>query len=199
MTRSLSPLSFERGRKEDGEGIDAFADLTPAAADDSPALPPALGAPPDAAPKAEGGGDMFDAVEAAMQEKSAKPVSATITPFPALAKVTVVGNGTVLPEAIAEVQAEALSDGPPAEISGDMIEAIESDIASLLSSLNRLDDAAPVTNTPMDADDDWATQMDTADHWRESEDEAEEEPTLALLSELNRMWQADPEIIGHQA
>ena len=131
--------------------------------------------------------DMLHAVEEAMKEEDARPVSGTVTPFPApgpaLARVTVVANAAPP----AELASEAPPDEPP-EISGDMIEAIETDIASLLASLNRLDDAAPPEAAPLDAAGDWL-----------EEDEADEEPTLALLSELNRMWQADPVVSGEHA
>jgi hypothetical protein len=182
ITRSLSPLSFDRTHK--GEGADeAFADLPPGAADDSPALPPAqIDTSLGAVQPADDTGDVFHAVEMAVEEESAKPASATITTFPAQSKVTVVSNAPA--PVAAEAQPEALADASSAEIPGDMIEAIESDMASLLASLNRLDDGPPAEATAEAADGEWR------------EDETEEEPTLALLSELNRMWQADPEIVA---
>ncbi|MEO8882084.1 MAG: hypothetical protein ABI377_01490 [Devosia sp.] len=189
MTKSLSPLSFDRNRKDDGVGPDEItADPAAGAADDSPALPPAqIGAAADFATDKGDTDDMLHAVEEAMKEEDAKPVSGTVTPFPApgsaLARVTVVTN-TASP---AEMAAEVPPDESP-EISGDMIEAIETDIASLLASLNRLDDAAPPEAPATDAAGDWL-----------EEDEADEEPTLALLSELNRMWQADPVVSGEHA
>jgi len=194
MTKSLSPLSFDRNRKDDGhEADETAADSAAGTADDSPSLPPAqIGAAADFAMGAGKGDDvpaddMLHAVEEAMKEEDARPVSGTVTPFPApaLARVTVVANAAPSAEIAPETPQ---LDQPEAEISGDMIEAIETDIASLLASLNRLDDAAPPETAPMDAAGDWL-----------EEDEAEGDQTLALLSELNRMWLADPVVSSEPA
>ena len=141
-------------------------DATPEIETAVDAAPPPAGMPfPDAAAPAEA---------SAPPEKlsSANPALPVLTvELPSLSRVTLVPAETPP----AESRAVAPLDDARTAVTVGAINAIEADIASLLASMSELSDAPP------------ATIASTSDN--EGED-----VTLALLFELDRLWQADPMI-----
>ncbi len=147
-------------------------DATPEIETAADAAPPPASMPfPDAAAPAEA---------SAPPEKlsSSNPTLPVLTvELPSLSRVTLVPAETPP----AESRAVAPLDDARTAVTVDAITAIEADIASLLASMSELSDAPP------------ATIASTSDN--EGED-----VTLALLSELDRMWQADPMVgAAHQS
>ena len=93
-----------------------------------------------------------------------------IVELPSLKQVTLVAD---------QHQAVAKLDPVREAVTVDAISAIEDDIASLLSTMSELSDARPVAVSAAAAGD---------------EGEDGDDATLTLLSELDRLWRADPMI-----
>jgi hypothetical protein len=103
-----------------------------------------------------------------------------IVELPTLSQVTLVAGETPASEGRALAPPDTVRDA----VTMDAITAIEADIASLLSSMSELSDGRPATDRPA------ATP--------ESDDDGDD-ATLTLLSELDRLWQADPMVsAAHQ-
>ena len=110
------------------------------------------------------------------------PVSGpgVVLAFPAMTQVTVVVPEILPkvapPQEIAPLEPLPVPDATEAArnaATADAIASIEADIASLLATLDRSDE---VVHEPEDPPSD-----------------GDDEPTLALLSELDRLWQSDPQ------
>jgi hypothetical protein len=103
-----------------------------------------------------------------------------IVELPTLSQVTLVAGETPASESRALAPPDTVRDA----VTMDAITAIEADIASLLSSMSELSDARPATDRPAVTS--------------ESDDDGDD-ATLTLLSELDRLWQADPMVsAAHQ-
>ncbi|HVX80038.1 MAG TPA: hypothetical protein VHB23_01575 [Devosiaceae bacterium] len=149
LTRSRSASFFEQG---------AAARTTP----DKQAEPAAVTTEADAA------GEPSETAEKTSVTIAEKTNVTALQPAGAIMQVTLVS---------AEDKAEAADDEDEAArdaVTSEAIEAIEADIARLLSTMG---------------DEDAAEADDSA------EDE-EGEPVGALLLELNRLWQSDPEVMA---
>jgi hypothetical protein len=168
LTKSLSPLSHGRAAEGSSDTDDIVAGVLAEEAQASPA-PLALVAAP-AGP-----------ADAAAIEPAEDSGSATA---PALARVTLVAAESATPPAPVDAVRRA--------VTAEAIDAIEADIASLLSSLDN-SGAAPTRST-----DDGEEELDEAGDEDErlaglDEDDVEG-ATQLLLSELDRLWRADPAI-----
>jgi len=207
LTKSLSPLAFERAHAEP-EPSPAVTDekaMETAASAGETAAAAAIPAPTeDTFPTAPADAALLAApVDApAPQGPAATPGNAVVLTFPAVAKVTVVAAESEekplaadeavelpLPAEAAEPLSALLDersifaadsappvggDGVRDAITAEAISAIEADIATLLSSLDR-EELELNGDAPIDLD----------DH------EDDETQVSELLSELDRLWQAD--------
>jgi hypothetical protein len=203
LTKSLSPLGFDRSQGEEG-GRDATPSEAEKPSDDEPAVGSpvvAIAADPDAFPVAPA-----ESAPVPVLGQDGGDTDAVVVSFPAVAKVTVVTEEVMttdqdaasvgapaeesaipLPEPLPVIGLAAANDASPENadtevaddvVSAEAISAIEADIASLLASLDREelsgDDPLPIELFAGEAGDD--AQVG------------------ALLSELDRLWQADPAV-----
>ena len=196
ITKSLSPLSFDRNRDRESDPVpdieaDAADQMVAALTEDAPALL----AEANVAAKADDDDatPATTAVAEAAQADDDKPFqligpvapaaseAGVVVQFPALAQVTVVADAAPSQKPADPTRPDRIRE----EVAGDMIDAIETDIASLLASMEPGAD---------DDGDEAVAKAGDAGPADSSEDADREEPTLSLLSELNRMWRADPKI-----
>jgi hypothetical protein len=174
LTKSFAPLGFERHGSARDAGSDNVADALADSAAEPGDVPATL--------------DQLSAAQTLpLPAAPLAPLSGpgVVLAFPAMAQVTVVVP-EVLPRDAATLESmpqeiEALDPLPVADetetarhaATANAIASIEADIASLLATLDRSDAEALEESAAGEED---------------------EEPTLALLGELDRLWQADPQI-----
>jgi hypothetical protein len=175
LTRSLSPRGVERREEAGSEpGEDAADALVRQASEEASAGPEAAG---DRRP-------LFGEPSPADRGQGAANV---VVSFPAMTQVTVVTDGPAAPlELAAEPVGQAAASPIDDTIGAEAIEAIEADIATLLASLDH--------GEPTDEDDAGDEQFPES---AAADDDGESVTTL--LSELNRLWQADPEVAADRA
>lgn len=108
---------------------------------------------------------------------------------PALSQVTVVADATTV-AADDLFPFEPLADaGLRSSITAQAIDAIEADIASLLASLDQVRMPSPLEGAGEDGD-----EEDGDEGVPPAADDDVEAATLLLLSELDRLWRADPAV-----
>lgn len=180
LTKSLSPLGFDRNEAApEDRGTEAA----------------------DALVRQAEGGALIGVGASVAVEPFMQPTNVVMA-FPALAQVTVVQEA---PPALSPAADPAVpSEGPAGSeaITADAINSIEQDIASILATLEReehaaVDDHAADNHDADDADDgDWLPPV--FDDAEAVETARGDEPVGALLSELNRLWQAEPDLAAQQ-
>jgi len=187
ITKSFSPLSFDRSRDDRGgrENNVLPANFAPAMGNTLPLpLAPVPAVILDAADEAAAD-RILEAAEAAVASAIAVDAGSIVTPFPALAQVTVVAQ-----EAEAEAGGEAETEDdeqPHNQAEDEMIEAIQRNITSLFAA----DESSGVATDDL---------MPEAPMWGDADDEGKpaQERMLALLGELDRMWATDPQVASQR-
>jgi len=184
LTKSFTPLAFDRSAAaiDDGDEAPAPAGAAEAATNESAVIVPAVSAVAEIAPVPK-----TDTSAVAAAAATASAPAEVVVAFPAMSQVTVVtGDVPAAPAADAADEPKPLPEGGVDAISSETISAIEADIASLLASLDHEEglpgtaDDGPVWLADSEADDD--------------EEFGQASSMGDLLLELDRMWQADPEI-----